>query len=154
RRQDRPHLSRVRVHAAAGSEGASLSGGASGNVAEAYDRIAAAYDRQIRGDEWMRRALHADYARTFVPGQTVLDIGCGTGADTLELARRGVRVVAVDASSAMVEQLRQRVAHAGLDALVDARVLDIAELARLDIPALDGAVSAFAPLSTVPDLPY
>lgn len=48
------------------------------------------------------------------PGERVLDLGCGDGALTEELVRRGARVVAVDSSPAMVDAARER----GLDARV------------------------------------
>ncbi|MHB8858321.1 MAG: class I SAM-dependent methyltransferase [Thermoleophilia bacterium] len=36
------------------------------------------------------------------PGETALDLGCGTGVFSLEAARRGARTVGVDSSSAML----------------------------------------------------
>ncbi len=75
-------------------------------MAEAYDRAAADYDRQVLGDDWMRNVLWERYARLFRPGQVVLDVGCGTGIDALFLAQRGIRVVGIDASVAMVAQAR------------------------------------------------
>lgn len=38
---------------------------------------------------------------------SVLDLGCGTGGHALELARRGVEVVGVDLSAAMIERARR-----------------------------------------------
>lgn len=55
------------------------------------------------------------------PGERVLDLGCGDGTLTLELAARGAAVVGVDSSPSMVEAARAR----GLDA----RLLDARELA-------------------------
>lgn len=39
------------------------------------------------------------------PGEWVLDLGCGSGLDSLILAEAGYRVVAVDASAAMLRRL-------------------------------------------------
>jgi SAM-dependent methyltransferase len=97
----------------------------------------------------MRRVLHAHYARLFAPGMRVLDVGCGTGIDTLALARRGVQVVAIDFSEAMIAQLRAKLDG---NTSVDARVLAIQELHKLRGERFDGVISGFAGLSTVDDL--
>jgi len=39
-----------------------------------------------------------------------VDLGCGEGRDTLELLRRGWRVLAIDAEIAGIERLRARLA--------------------------------------------
>ena len=36
------------------------------------------------------------------PGERILDLGCGDGTLTLEIARRGCEVIGVDASKALV----------------------------------------------------
>jgi SAM-dependent methyltransferase len=164
----------VRVHAVAGPKDARLS------VRLAYDAIAAGYDEQLRGDDWMRRALHAHYARVFRPGQYVLDVGCGTGIDALFLARAGIHVLGVDASPEMIAQLRSKLSGSELAARVEARVLRIEDIGRLaketrhraevnpsrkedvarmgqalgpvDSGPFDGIISAFASLSSLPDL--
>jgi 2-polyprenyl-3-methyl-5-hydroxy-6-metoxy-1,4-benzoquinol methylase len=51
-------------------------------------------------------------------GKSVLEIGCGVGRETVELARRGGQVLAIDLSPTLVEVARQRVAGAGLEARV------------------------------------
>jgi len=41
------------------------------------------------------------------PGERVLDVGCGTGHLTKQIADRGATVVGVDASSAMIDEARR-----------------------------------------------
>lgn len=47
------------------------------------------------------------------PGARVVDVGCGTGALSAELAERGFRVLGIDASPDMVQAARA--AHPGID---------------------------------------
>ena len=53
----------------------------------------------------------------------MLELNCGTGEEALELARHGVRVRAVYASSAMTEILHDKVVHEGLEELITPSVL-------------------------------
>ena len=48
------------------------------------------------------------------PGESVLDVGCGSGALALPLARAGHDVVALDFSAGMLEVLRRRASEDGL----------------------------------------
>jgi SAM-dependent methyltransferase len=48
------------------------------------------------------------------PGGTVLDLGCGTGRHSVELARQGYQVTGVDLSSGMLEVAAKRAAAAGV----------------------------------------
>jgi serine/threonine-protein kinase HipA len=65
----------------------------------------------------------------------VLDLGCGPGMQTLELARSlGVVITAIDLHAPFLEALRIAAADQGLASLVDARVGDFASLAALNEP--------------------
>lgn len=119
---------------------------------EAYDAAAPDYDRQLQGDRWMRKVLWDRYARLFCAGQTVLDLGCGTGTDATFLAQRGVRVLGIDAAPAMLAQARAKLAAAELEDLVELRVMDIARIGSLPSAAFDGIICAFAALSTLAEL--
>jgi 2-polyprenyl-3-methyl-5-hydroxy-6-metoxy-1,4-benzoquinol methylase len=65
---------------------------------------------------------------------TFLDAGCGDGAHSLRLARRGFPVVAVDLSDYILEEARKNVAASNLGHLVR-----VERGSLLDLPAADGA---------------
>jgi 2-polyprenyl-3-methyl-5-hydroxy-6-metoxy-1,4-benzoquinol methylase len=121
-------------------------------VAAAYDAIAESYDESVSGDRWMREILWFSYLRSFQPGDTVLDISCGTGIDSLFLASKGVEVVAIDISLGMIEQLDRKAAERGLADLIESKVMDAGQLADHHPRQFDGAVAAFAGANTLASL--
>lgn len=58
-----------------------------------------------------------------LPGRTLLEIGCGTGTNAIELARRGYAVTAVDYVPKALEQAREKAAKANVK--VDFRSADL-----------------------------
>ncbi|MEW6381498.1 MAG: methyltransferase domain-containing protein [bacterium] len=48
------------------------------------------------------------------PGDSVLDVGCGTGRHSVELARRGYSVTGIDLSSGMLAQAKDKARAAGV----------------------------------------
>ena len=123
----------------------------------AFDRMAAQYDarftfsmvgRTQRDVVWQRAAA------VFVPGSRVLELNCGTGEDAMFLARRGVSVMACDASAQMIERASIRKGQEARDASVDFQVLPIERLHELAAqPLFDGVFSNFSGLNCVADLP-
>lgn len=104
----------------------------------AFDELAADYDdtfteravgRLLRAAVWRR--LDAN----FRPGDYVLELNCGTGADAVYLAQRGVRVLATDISAAMLDATRAKVMRTGVSDLVSVARLDIEQLAAPQSPA-------------------
>ena len=118
-------------------------------TAENYDRI---FSETVVG-RIQRDAVWHEIDKIFQPGMRILELNCGTGIDAVHLAARGVRVVACDLSSGMIHAARQRSSAAGLDALVDFRVLATEDLNLLvgDVP-FDGAFSNFSGLNCVQDI--
>ena len=118
-----------------------------------FDALAESYDR-IFTDSLIGRAQRSATWRhldsTFLPGQRVLELNCGTGVDALHLAERGVRVDAFDVSAAMIDVANRRLA-AGRRLPARFDMLATEELGTID-SVYDGAFSNFGGLNCVHDL--
>ena len=104
------------------------------------------------GRMW-REAVQIEIEAVFPPGSVVLELNCGTGIDAIDLANRGVKVLACDISSRMIELAQQNATAAGVRDRIDFRVLATEQLALLETEILfDGALSNFSGLNCVQDL--
>jgi SAM-dependent methyltransferase len=113
----------------------------------AFDRLAGAYDSQWTNTpvgRSQREAVWRWIDPLFLPGETILDLGCGTGADAAHLMSKGVRALGVDGSAEMVNVAQARG--------VDARCLPLESLDDVE-GCFDGAISNFGALNCVRDLP-
>jgi demethylmenaquinone methyltransferase/2-methoxy-6-polyprenyl-1,4-benzoquinol methylase len=87
------------------------------------------YDRGMRLLTMGRLGqVHRDIAAQVGPGERVLDLGCGTGALAVLLARRGAEVTGIDISPPMLSQAARRVREEGLDDRVALRELGAVDL--------------------------
>ncbi len=121
--------------------------------ARAFDELAADYDATF-SDSALGRTLRAlvwsRLEQVFRPAQRVLELGCGTGVDALALARRGVEVVAIDASPGMIQAARQKAAPPGR---VEFHCLPMERLAgAFEGRLFDGVLSNFGAVNCVRDL--
>lgn len=116
-----------------------------------YDSVAGSYDlansfyRLVGARRLARRGIAELGLR---PGDTVVDLGCGTGVNLPELAAAvapGGRVIGVDLSEEMLARARRRVDRE--DVIIDLVAGDVREVA---LPPADGVVSTFA-LEMVPE---
>ncbi|MGI9952300.1 methyltransferase domain-containing protein [Moorellaceae bacterium AZ2] len=121
-------------------------------MAELFDKKAQDYDdwyRTPKGRLVDRIEKEAIYEYLQPQASTeILDIGCGTGNFSLELARRGVKVTGIDVSEPMLARAREKAAQEG----VAVRFLR-SDARRLPFPdeSFDAVVSVTA-LEFVPDL--
>jgi SAM-dependent methyltransferase len=125
----------------------------SGSGGAAWAASAARMDREL--DRLGRLAMDALGP---APGSAVLDVGCGTGATTIELARRvgpAGRVVGVDVSGTLLEIARRRAGASGLGNLrfvradaqhLTARTPFDAVFSRFGVMFFADPVAAFAQL--------
>lgn len=79
------------------------------------------------------------------PGARILDVGCGFGRHSIELARRGYQVTGLDPATAMISAARRRAAKAGV--MPDFREVRAEEF-RADTP-YEAAICLFTTLGQV-----
>ena len=125
----------------------------------AFDRLAPTYDALASGEAFQlqRRQTHAAFSRWILPGFRVLEIGCGTGADTEFLAKLGARMVACDPSEEMLSRTRRRLENAGVGdrvGILSCGLQDVPQfLDALDhSEGFDAIVSNFGALNCAPTL--
>ena len=83
---------------------------------------------------WTPPELVAVVAAELIPaGATVLDLGCGAGAEAIFLARSGFRAIGVDSSARATEIARERAAAAGVEA-------SFHRADATDLPFADGSI--------------
>ena len=126
-------------------------------TAPPFDALASGYDASFSDTELGRRYRNAVWRRfpdCFPAGSRVLELNCGTGTDAVELARRGVTVLATDIAPAMVELTAAKAAANGVADRVTTRVLDVVDLGELIgvAPRFNGTLSNFGGLNCVADL--
>ncbi|MHA1626647.1 MAG: corrinoid protein-associated methyltransferase CpaM [Candidatus Asgardarchaeia archaeon] len=74
-------------------------------------------------------------------GQRVLDVGCGTGALTVRVAKKRAKVKGIDVNPQMLEIARKRVHKGGLDYRVELLEMGVAELGKEDSESYDAVMS-------------
>lgn len=110
---------------------------------KAFENAPARYDRAmdlltLGRIERLKDDLAAEATRE---GARVLELGCGTGSLAVRMALGGARVLAVDASEAMLTAARERVGAAGVSDRVELRRMSVMEIDALPERSFDSVVS-------------
>ncbi len=114
------------------------------SLAETYDEV---FTRTVVGRA-QREAVWREMDRSFSVGQRILEINCGTGVDAIHLAKRGVKVVACDASPEMIRIARWQAEEVGVQRQVEFMVLKTENIFMLDKNFhFDGLLSNFGGLN-------
>jgi ubiquinone/menaquinone biosynthesis C-methylase UbiE len=91
------------------------------------------HDSVLRSHRWRTAENSAGYLLPLLrPGQTMLDIGCGPGTITLDLARRIApgRVLGIDVAAAALEEAEAGRAGSGVDNVM----FSVGDVYALDMP--------------------
>ncbi len=98
-------------------------------MSQRYSRGETPWDTGVPSAELIRAIDEGE-----LPGKTVLELGCGTGTNSVELARRGYAVTAVDLIEAPIQRARTRAQSAGVK--VDFRVGDLTQMGTSAAPTI------------------
>lgn len=124
-----------------------------------FDNVADDYDHHITGNRMnllLRNRSLAVLMDRFRDAHHLLEIGCGSGMETLPLLQQGHEVEAIDISSRMLATVRHKAEGAGVAHRLTTRELAAGALGRLVEEGLagsfDGAFSTYGALNCEPDL--
>jgi SAM-dependent methyltransferase len=80
----------------------------------AFDTLAPSYDKEFTHTaigQILRNRVHNRLLSHFKAGDSLLEMGCGTGEDALFLAEKGLQITATDASEKMLSITREKTKH-------------------------------------------
>jgi len=117
----------------------------------AFNRVGEEIEAKLEGNPiiaWMRATNRRELSADFRPGSTLLEIGCGSGADAVFFAESGCRVAALDISDRMVAATQRRAEAHGVATSVRAfrgRLIDLSrQLSEIPWAPYDGAYANFS----------
>lgn len=106
-----------------------------------FENYAKSYDSECYVHGTVGEADFIEKEINFDKSKHILDIGCGTGRHSIELARRGYKVTGVDLSNAQLQRARQKAADAKVNIKFiqkDARELKFKNLFDMAIMICEG----------------
>jgi ubiquinone/menaquinone biosynthesis C-methylase UbiE len=108
-------------------------------VQEAFDSASEEYDFTISHNfinTWIRKRSVREILRLVKPSDTLLEIGCGTGAEAIQISKNVRQIIATDISQGMLNLLRQKINAKKLENIlpVQVRAANISTIA----PLVDG----------------
>ncbi len=85
--------------------------GVTKKLAQFYKAWSYFYDFSVRLDPAFDREMKKMISSTVKPGDTALDIGCGTGIGTIYVSEIADKVLGVDLSTDMIRKLKQKISR-------------------------------------------
>lgn len=124
-----------------------------------FDQSAPNYDRLVQGNRFdlhLRKVALEILRDIFPPESMVLELGCGTGLETIPLAEAGVEIVALDISAGMLGELDRKAREASVRNRIEIRKVPITDLVTIrsefGVGSFDGAFSHFGAMNCEPQL--
>ena len=103
-----------------------------------YRRLVVPIEARLMAE---RYRLTIDFINQYVkPGMLVADIGCGTGVFTVEILKRGAKVVAIDISKSSLDATRRNVEKDAPEYVDDVSFVQL-NVSENKIPAVDVAIA-------------
>lgn len=107
------------------------------DIAEHYDSDPERENTRLERHQ-LERDLTWCYLNQYLPAHgSILEVGAATGGYTLELAKRGYSITAVDLSAANIELCRKRLTGEGLQGQVDLVLADARDLSEVTARGFD-----------------
>jgi len=105
-----------------------------------WDRVSGWSKAESAANGPLVEHLNRQFGVHILPGDTVLDFGCGTGTLTLRIARHADSVCGVDVSEGMLKRAHQNLTAQGID---NTRFLKITALEQMFPPVSFSLITTF-----------
>lgn len=125
------------------------------SVAQAFSYKALVYDefgREHHNLARMRSKVRRQVSSLLEPGDSILELAAGTGADAVYFAERGFRVLATDLAPGMAAKMREKVAAMELGENLLVRQLSFSKLEVLPAAQFDLVFSNMGGLNCIAEL--
>jgi SAM-dependent methyltransferase len=104
------------------------------SIGEAFDSASEEYDYTIRHNyinTWIRKRSIRELVRLTKQSDVLLEIGCGTGTEAIQIAKHVTGIVATDLSTRMLHILKRKVSAKKLDHKIVALKLRASEISEV-----------------------